>query len=645
MTDERTAARLRLRRNNVLLLPLTGENTYMPAAQFDAPGGPRHYRMRIEGFFDPKAEIAGVPVRADVPNAPKESQLDYAAPVFQTLIPLTGLKTVGDLIFRIGALTHTELYPDARYEKKTLTLQGRAPSAPAADLLRAVAFCVTGTYRQVASAYVLTDDVTGIGAQREVWSKFEDDAEAARQAALDAAGEKLTAAHTVQGLAPVSGALPLTAGEQKQADAAFQATGFPTAEVPLDQLSPAQRAAAQETPGSRENGAPVPPDFKRKALLNVMPQLELLLPSAPEPVDYNGLFLFMDLFQTADERRQMLPPDFTPPATEMPGTATGTRTADLLKRIPRRAVLAAPSEAAALKDLLAVMQRTGLNELWLVTPTTGDGLLTDALKDAQGTGITVFPVLDVFSWPSATPRPLQDLTILGENSVAAAAPAVPNVVSVSPFSDDVRRALTTRVRALAATPGVAGVVWRATAPPGYDAPELRAREDQSLLLGYTPAARLLFLRAAHADPLDLFPSVDRGRADTRLPEFDDDSLEAALGARWRQARADQDIALLRVLRAAMPPGSAPLVRERGPGARFDWFGSWDRAATPLPAFHRADGQAAAAQARAQSRAVLIRLPFPALPTSENLAGHWRGLLQSIAGTKTWDGFVLDTTPG
>ncbi len=208
-----------------------------------------------------------------------------------------------------------------------------------------------------------------------------------------------------------------------------------------------------------------------------------------------------------------------------------------------------------------------------------------------------------------------------------------------------RRALTARVRALAGTPGVAGLVWQDAAPPGYDAPRLRALEDQSLLLGDTPAARLLFLREAHADPIDLFPDVGQGRADTRLPNFDDAGLEAALVARWRQRRADQDVAVLRALRAALPGGAqgSLLIRGQGPAAGLDWFGSWDRPDAPLPAFVRADGRSAAEQARAQSRATLVRLPFPDVLAGDNLAHRWRGALQAIADRKQWDGFVLDVT--
>ena len=57
-----------------------------------------------------------------------------------------------------------ELYADPRYSDRKLSVQGT--SASAGDLLRALALAVTGTWRVVGPAYLLTDDLEGLGVRQ-----------------------------------------------------------------------------------------------------------------------------------------------------------------------------------------------------------------------------------------------------------------------------------------------------------------------------------------------------------------------------------------------------------------------------------------------------------------------------------------------
>jgi hypothetical protein len=76
----------------------------------------------------------------------------------------------------------------------------------------------------------------------------------------------------------------------------------------------------------------------------------------------------------------------------------------------------------------------------------------------------------------------------------------------SPLDPATRALLPPLVRTLAATKGLAGLIFQDTAPPGYA--ENILDEDQ-IGLGYTPESRLAYLRRAHQDPIDLSSGSDR----------------------------------------------------------------------------------------------------------------------------------------
>ena len=115
------------------------------------------------------------------PNLPKPGEL--STDTLTAPVPLAGVRTVRDLVIRIGLAQHLELYADARYAARTVILAG-AKSAPAGDLLSALALCVSGAYRKVGPAYVLTDDLVRLGRQKHVlWKDFETKAAALLPAA------------------------------------------------------------------------------------------------------------------------------------------------------------------------------------------------------------------------------------------------------------------------------------------------------------------------------------------------------------------------------------------------------------------------------------------------------------------------------
>jgi hypothetical protein len=101
-----------------------------------------------------------------------------------------------------------------------------------------------------------------------------------------------------------------------------------------------------------------------------------------------------------------------------------------------------------------------------------------------------------------------------------------SVIPGSP-SWETRRA---EIAALAATPGLAGIVLSGSAPIGYAGERSdgwSGSDDFALSLraelGYTPALRRAFLQKEGVDPIDLIPRNLRFSADLRQPFFLDDN--------------------------------------------------------------------------------------------------------------------------
>ena len=683
LTDDRSQARLRLRLHIGLNVPsLNGKDAVFVSApdspRPEAEGGHVYHLSMGSGSNAPK--IAGTLICAEVPNTPKAGQLDLDGKALAGRIPLAGLKTVGDLVSRIGILTHLEVYADAHYKKKALTITGRPAAARAADLLRALAFCLTATYRRVGPAFVLTDDVQGVGTRRQILAEFDADTDARRKAALDRATTAL-AARSALDLLPADPDLALSTDQRRQieADKVYQVAGFIYHKFPISALSARQQKVVAASTGRDEAGAPIPPDLTGEATVTAAPLLEWVVPSLDGPI-------------AGDTAESLLPGTrpAVPPLPAAPGAAAQPLPSwpALMRAIPQRALHVHPHTAAqALADVTAA-RALGLNQIWVDAFSEGEThetALDAALASARGTGVRVFAVLDLLDWgPEARPA-LADLTILGETSAQAAAreqdrdaqiaadkgeqtpSRVPPDVMVSLFAPAVRRTLLSLVTRLAAKPGLAGMVWRETDPAGYTLlPGSVA--DSRPALGYTPDARLALLRQSHVDPIDLATSqILLMGTDTSLPLYEgakySDQLYAPLAAQWRQMRSGADVALLRDLYAAASVGPIPrpiLLQDRG-DHQFEgggWYGSWDTLKAPPPAFidpwnTAPEGQPAyswntVAQARPQSRVILTRLPLDGLLLTSDVNARVGLEVQKIAEqraktpTAAWDGFVLES---
>lgn len=658
-------------------------------------------------YFWPEMEgetgtVYGVKARDDVPNVPKRGQLDWDAAKFGVGIKTAGIETVGQLITRIANATQTEIYADARWEKKQLTILGTATTARASDWLRALAFCLTGTYRKVGPAFVLTDDLLGRATLRQIWSDWSKKVEAARQEPMRDAESKLAARHASRDLTALPGGVALTDEQKKRAMAGY---GPDMDGVPLDKLPPEQqqivRRLAREFIPDPETPDGLALDGKIGVSASVV--MEFTAPGLDGPVEVQGFGLPLGQFS----QEPMEPtPEETATAQAQTDAAIVKPTPipkliDVLQSVPKRAVLAAPRTVEDVNALLASMKSLGFNQLWLdvfsdgvarlpgvplsdapLVSNAGPNVLDAAIATGRKTGIQVFASFDLLRWGKDAPASVADLSVLGEPSPMADArardlilaeggpntppeyvppPADPRRM-VSPFSPGVRESLTDLVRAVAVRPGLAGLVWRDTAATGY-VPGINVSRPTLAVLGFTEAARWIGLRHLHADPIDIVPpgteSIDDALGGLgRTNETPNDDLQT----RWDKLRADADLSLLRALWNAVPaatpnrPRLSVIVRQRHPpedtfsSGESDWFASWDNPKLPPPAFRSPMDnigmtetppafQDAATQAR-RSRVSFFVVPPSA--SAVNAAQLAESLSWRLANEK-WRGLVLDMT--
>ena len=608
--DALTQAHLRLGFLMSVALQAAGKPDEHIFAGGDRPeNGPTRYTMLNEQTYGADREF-GAQVRESRPNLPKPSELDpntLTAPV-----PLAGVQTIRDLVIRIGLAQHLELYADARYAARTVILAGAAKSAPAGDLLSALALCVCGTYRKVGPAYVLTDDLVGLGTKHVLWKDFEAKAAALLPAA--ASSSPAASPYTAQDI-PWNTAGPdaFTPAQQsqfwkKQRENQMQGLGnvFDLT-LPFRQLSPAQQEVAQQVQEHNEKSH-TETTLDGPIMLQAEPVLTLTLPSLDGPV-----FLY-------DSYDNLLPPPALSPAEQAAQqTQMQARMPPLLRPAPaapsgplrpvvqsftRRAVRLAPRDAAELSRTLAAMKTLGFNELWLqITPDprpaasdTQLALLTQAVQAGRADGITVLPDVPLLRWAGASPAFL-DKDILGrtasEANKAAEYPQPAVSDTVTPFAPEVVARLAALVQSFARLP-LGGIVWEDLMPAGYQAINPNGFDSlgNTEPLGYADAGRLALLRSAQVDPVDLYTnSYTDERAHVSVPDFDTDfDLNRALYNKWRSLRADTAKTLATRLVSRLPAsflpaaGSArrPLLVPPASEPFVSQYGSWDNFQGPLP---------------------------------------------------------------
>ncbi|MCW3058528.1 MAG: hypothetical protein JWQ02_349, partial [Capsulimonas sp.] len=541
--------------------------------------------------------------------------------------------TVGDLIYRVGNVTHTELYVDPHYEKKSLMILGRNESAPAGDLLQAVSFCLTATYRKVGQAYVLTDDLYGVGARRQIWIMFERRAQAMLEQALDAADEKLYSQYQPTNLPILDSSLAWTSNQSEQAVKTPSALGLTHLKLTLAQLSTQQQSEAHRLEDIMKRGKSQGMDLapNSEILLSSDVSLELLLPhlDAPATISSGASVFFNCVVRASQEKSQNDDKTSSHPMLHL-------TVSDALHQFPKRAVALRLDRRDDIKSIVIAIKKLDFNQLWVdVSSAPHDSqeeLLTEVISEGTASGIAVYPIINLFrnqDFPSSS----RDLTILEADSKKTSAPDLPAWANPASVQQDVSRQIQQYVKCV----GCSGVVWTNTAPPGYhDIPGTSI--EPMTALGYTKDMRLAFLRRWHADPIDIDPTFPiSSRVNTSLPNFDDFSnnlsgklvqclsdfraqvLQTSLEETWEAVYGGNENRSLEVL---MEQQSAPFGG--------DWYGVWKG-----PEVAKPDELLAASAASKEEALIKIQVGDEraqrALPIT----------LQRLAVRKKWTGIVID----
>lgn len=482
LTDSLGETRIRLARTATALIMYNGKGGYPVNDIPDRDNTDRWKLASREDWGGSRDTVYGVKVRADVPNAPKNSELDYDAKSLQVAVDIDGLHTVADLVDAVAAATHVELYADARLEPKLLTVlppkpsgDGRpAPMPDAGDILQALAFCVTGTWRQVGPAFILSDDIAGIGTRTQLWHEFERDADELRKAPLLAAGADMLKRHGPDDIGWFGSPEAWTPDEMKaNRYAGKQAVYVPELDMTYSQFTPAQQALilradqqfAHDYTWQYKHEALSPPEASTRVRLTASIQVQLLVPTIAKPVDADLNLFDAELFQTPPEAPDSSSQDVNrtsisamaaylkshPDIMEKmrqknpklldrilnPQPVKPVDPKALLAGIDHRALLlraASPTEARAAVDQAGAL---GFNEVWLLVFESGvasvagstlsraQALIGDqdaldaAIDEGRKQHVDIYACLDLLAWGAEPPKGTADFTILGETSKQA----------------------------------------------------------------------------------------------------------------------------------------------------------------------------------------------------------------------------------
>jgi len=579
------------------------------------------YKLAHGGFVDiggwrPEGNPVISYLKTDVPNTPKEGDFNWNRRDLERPVRLEGVRSVGDLTVRLAKATGLELYADPHYGPQPILIVGdlKKPQA-AGDLMQALALCVCGAWRQVGPAYVLTDDVQGLGSRQEflremvqTWSTR------LTKASEDVGGHlrDMDWLHTLRFADGDSWALPSSQLEDVTKQHGTNGGKLSWKDLPAPLQTSLHGQLMRHFDGDNmksfeQTAQSVAQSLKPDTSIGVNLKFQLAI-SLPET----------GAMKLGEPYRVQVPRDPHPAASSDTSAPAGSVSVDK----PLRGVLCAPKTPEEARAVVAKLSQIGLNTLFLDVFTNGRtyfpntalppdsekaaGVLQAALDAAKPLHIPVYAVLDTLCWrkdganPHPKPWPVgyeEDLTVGGEApdhavqrelDAHSTRPDTDREYEMaekgaegwaSPLDPKVRRLLPALVRTLAETPGLAGLAFQDTATVGYRDLDYEY-DDEGISLGYTPENRLAYLRAYHVDPVDLSAGFDNLQLflpfegfstsfDVSLPNFRSSTEDAKI---WNQVRGEADKALLADCFAAAKQAAPALplfMRERQTGITFD----------------------------------------------------------------------------
>lgn len=538
--SERERAALRIQLSRVLQLGVPAVTEDDPDADVHYLYSPERYLPQQSTWHIGESASPNLLVRR-VPAKPKASELSESLLGLERLVSLEGAATLGELLARVSRAARLELHTDPRVAKLPLWVAPRAPLVPVRDVLQALALSVTGTFRRVGPAFVLTDDRVGIGTRLAKWHLWWASAQALRDQELDKDYDKLCGKG--KGLSWAPGAdLGLPAAQLGQLLSGEELTLSPSA-LPAGVLSNLE-AELRESQAKR----------KAAADLEVIPSLSL---SVILPGRGSVVLETIDTMRGTDRLTEVLRPDAEPEGEAPLARDSGPVAWSAGER--ERVLLAHAKDATEAKALVRLAQTYGFSRLALSAERQ---VLVEVGTVAAR---LVVPLLA----PLAVSDPaLADLTLLGEPSRVARARLEQAPLRVgrdfrqtaaqlqteggdwARFDTPEQRA-TLLLRAVSRVKGLgSGAVFLCdTESVGYE-DTLWGSPTLAGLLGWTPARRLAFLRRSGRDPLDVLPDSPQAYGLEQLPLafFPHD---AALSQAWKALLERERVSFLAELTAAL----------------------------------------------------------------------------------------------
>jgi hypothetical protein len=532
--------------------------------------------MESDAAPDPHETVRRA-LRTLAPNRPKRGDLDYASPALDARVPLDGeAKTVSDLVRRVAEATRLEVYADRRVGGLPVTvLAAPGQTARAGDLLKALAYAVTGTFRAVEGGdaggegpkvYLLTDDIEGIAPRRLrqiQWHADADSLTAAEQARIEEEIRQKNIAPLI-GFAPDDpGALPpaLVGRVEKALAENGREAAVSAADLPLPLREMVQQQIVEHARALPE--APLRPD---RVYLNLNLTAQILLPGVGE-FDGPPLGRLSSLLSRPANTPGAAGSAAQPEAgsTAPAGGASSAPAALPAPFAARSALLVAPTNPDEARAAVAAGRSRGIARVFVAVPfgagasgeQTARALLGAAIEAGKKEGVPVWAAVRLLRRPAAgtgngsdsaelLPR---DRNVFGETPAGFAARRgdAPDSKRVAYWGEEIaargrwdwlcledektRAVLADELARLAAVPGLAGLVLRDVAAPGRALPP-DATPGTPLLgtyLGYTPQTRVEMIRRENVDPVDLLPSNGMGGEyeESLLPFFPEERPGAA----------------------------------------------------------------------------------------------------------------------
>jgi hypothetical protein len=471
------------------------------------------------------------------PNILKQGDIKYTSRQLAHSVSVDGITTVDELVARISQVVGLELYADARYGSSKIYFGGDTKSTyRAGDIMRAISLSACGTWRKVGPAYVLTDDVDGLGTR-------------------DAFLEQVISSWSNR-LKSYGGDIPTKLAKLHWFEKLSNSPGDPNV-LSKDQLSSVLNGGAKNQ--ATISWSELPPGIQTQFAKQIDEQNEKAEETKDQPPLPNRIVHITPTtpvdIEISIETAIELPGDgimsLSPIVGNFSPSEKPVSTTAIVMPEKVRAVICAPTTPEEARKTVDSLPSLGFNTLIIdvfcngrtyfkssTIPPAGEkqaDVLEAAIAESLKKHIAVYAAADLFCWrKDYSEKHLQpwlsniaeDLDIFTEPSEVSGmrqlendsynATFLPNKEAdfikineandgwVSPLDPAVQKLIPSLVAEIAKTPGLSGMVFQDTTPPGSyrGSNPFSLSLDMRLGLGCNMDNRLFLLRNNHMDPVD-----------------------------------------------------------------------------------------------------------------------------------------------